>query len=300
MKKLPLIVLGILILMVLISGLSSRDRHPDNGDHSKMTSSQPEYINNELYGDVPSSVSEEKVKQQNEKDFLADNIQKSDETILRLEDSIDRLASEGNDVSDLEKMVMDYSSLVSDASSYLEKADSADSVSDEQKYVALSKDKMVQSDILLKKIFMSMHNYMPGPVKITENDSLDANGSGVIVLSGDLDVDLSLSSGKFSVVDFEGDMSIDTDGLLSSNIITEGAVSASATEEPHHMLSYSDVQGNVSLSGSGMTIAVMGDNTTLHVTGVGEIQLYGDGSYYLDNSSAVKEGVWLSPIFEAL
>jgi hypothetical protein len=61
-----------------------------------------------------------------------------------------------------------------------------------------------------------------------------------------------------------------------------------------------DVQGNVSISGSGMTIAVMGDNTVLHVIGSGEIQFYGNGSYYLDNSDTVKEGVWLSPIFETI
>ena len=297
MKKLPLVILGILILMVLISGLAGRDRHHGDGSHSSLSSSQPEYT---LYGEVPSPAPDEKMKPQDEKEFLESNIQKSDEIILRLEDSIERLESEGNDVSDLEEMVADYSTLVSDANTYLEKADSADSLSQEQKYVALSREKMVQSDTQLKQIFVAMHNYMPGPVEMTGNDSLDANGSGVMILSGDLDVDLSLSSGKFSVVDFEGDMSIDTDGLQYPNIVTESAVSASATEEPHRMVSYVDVQGNVSLSGSGMTIAVMGDNTTVHVTGVGEIQLYGDGSYYLENSSAVKQGVWLSPIFETL
>jgi len=300
MKKLPLITLGILILMVLISGLSDNGRYPVDEDHSKMSSSQPEYINKELYGEVPSSVSEENVKPQDEKDFLTDNIQKSDEMIVRLEDSIDRLASEGNDVSDLKQMVRDYSSLVSDAGSYLEKANSADSISDEQKYVSLSKDKMVHSDVLLKRIFVAMHNYMPGPVEITGNDSLDAKGSGVIILSGDLDVNLSMSSGKFSVVDFEGDMSINSDELLSSNVVAESAVSTSGSVNPHHMVSYLDVQGNVRMSGSGMTIAAMGDNTTLHATGFGEVQLYGNGTYYLDNSGSVREGVWLAPIFETL
>ncbi|MDI3485602.1 MAG: hypothetical protein PWQ50_822 [Methanolobus sp.] len=299
MKKLPLIILGILILMVLISGLSDSDRHSGK-EGPKMSSGQPGYINKELYEEVPSSISEEKLKPQDENEFLEDNIQKSDEIILRLEDSIERLETEGNDVSDLEEMVADYSSLVSDAGSYLEKADSADSISEEKKYVELSKENMVQSDILLKKIFVAMHNYMPGPVELEGNESLDASGSGVMILTGDLDVNLSMSSGKFSVVDFEGDMSVDTDGLLNLNMVTESAVSTSVSEDLHHMVSYVDVQGNVSLSGSGMTIAVMGDNTTLHVTGVGEIQLYGNGNYYLDDSGSIKEGVWLAPIFETV
>lgn len=300
MKKFPLVILAILVLMVLISGLSDCGRHPGSGIHGEPYLGQPEYMNKELYKEMPSAVSEEHMKPDAEKQFLEDNIQKSDDIILRLEESLERLANEGNDVRYLEKMVADYSSLVSEADYYLEKADSSDSVVEEQKYVALSKEKMVLSDILLKKIFVNMHNYMPGPVKITKTDILDANGSGVIILSGDLEVNLSMSSGKFSVVDFEGDMSIDTGGLTSPKIAKESVIATSATEDPHPMLSYVDVQGNLSMSGSGMTIAVMGENTTLHVTGFGEVQLYGDGNYYLNSSSAVKEGVWLSPIFDTV
>jgi hypothetical protein len=297
MKKLPLIVLGILILMVLISGLSDRGRHHIDDGPYKMSPGQPEYT---LYGEVPSSASDEKINPKDEKAFLEDNIEKSDEIIIRLEDSMGHLEEEGTDVSDLQTMVTDYSLLVSDAKAYLEKADSAESISEEEKYVALSRDKMIQSDILLKKIFVDMHKYMPGPVEITENGSLDANGSGVIILSGGLDVNLSLSSGKISVVDFEGDMYIDSDELTSSNIVTESAVSTSANKEPNNMISYVDVQGSISLSGSEITIAVMGDDTTLHVTGSGEVQLYGNGSYYLENSGEVKKGVWIAPIFETV
>ncbi|TQD24954.1 hypothetical protein [Methanolobus vulcani] len=297
MKKLPLIVLGVLVVMVLIMGLSDRDRHHGYEGNSKMSSSPPEYT---LYGEVQSPVSNEKINPKDEKSFLEDNVEKSDEIILRLEDSIERLENEGKDVSDLQEMVTDYSSLVSDAKAYLEKADSAESASEEEKYISLSREKMIQSDILLKKIFVDMHNYMPGPVEITGNESLDANGSGVIILSGDLDADISMSSGKISVVDFEGDMSIDTDELENANIVTESAISTSANNESHRMISYVDVQGNVSLSGSSMTIAVMGDNTTLHVTGSGEIQLYGNGSYCLDNSGSVTEGFWLAPIFDTV
>lgn len=300
MKKLPLVILFVIILMVLISGLSDRGRHPGDGKNSELPPGQPEYVYGELYTEFPSSVPGEQMSPNNEKAFLEDNIQKSDEIILRLEDSLKRLESEGNNVSDLGKMLTDYSSLVSDADSYLEKADSADSFSEKQKYVALSKDKMVQSDILLKKIFVDMHNYMPGPVEITANDSLDARGSGVIVLSGNLGINLSLSSGKFSAVDFEGDMVIDDDELVVPGMAAEAVVSTSSDEALHNIVSYVDVQGNVSISGSGMTIAVMGDNTVLHVIGSGEIQFYGNGSYYLDNSDTVKEGVWLSPIFETI
>ena len=297
MKKMPLVVLMVLISMVLISGLSDRDRHPVEPGPYEMPNPHSDYIDSELYGKALFYVSDEKVKPKDERGFLEDNIQKSDEIVPRLEASIEYLASEGNDVSEFEEMVTDYSSLVSEARSYLERADSAASISEEQRYVSLSKKRMIQSDILLKNIFVFMRSHMPGPLLIYEGDSLDASGEGAIIMSGDLDINLGLSSGDISVVDFKGDAVID-DGGLTGPEATRATLPMSTAKDPHLMISYMDVQGNVSIYGSGLTIAVMADSAILHATGIGEVQLHGYGSYYLENSSASTEGAWLSPIFE--
>lgn len=297
MKKMPLIVLMILISMVLIASLSDHDRHPAESGPYELFVPHPEYIDNDLYSETPLSASEEKVKPNDEKQFLEDNIQKSDEIIPRLEASIEFLADGGNDVSDLEEMVTDYSLQVSEARSYLKSADCAESRSEEQRYVALSRDRMMQSDILLKKIFVFMRSHMPGPLLIYETDSLDASGDGAIIMSGDLDVKLGLSSGEISVVDFKGDVIID-DSELEGPEATRSPLTMSTAEQSHFMISYTDVQGNVSMSGSGLTIAAMADDAILHVSGIGEVQLHGNGTYSLENSSAVTEGAWLSPIIE--
>ncbi|WMW21411.1 hypothetical protein RE476_08330 [Methanolobus mangrovi] len=300
MKKMPLVLIMSLIVIVLISGFIDSVRNSDvHGEHHGLLFSQPDYISKDLSDDNPSFASGDKPAPKDESIFLADNIKKSDEMVERLDSTIVRLNEEGNDVQELEQMVDDYALLVSEAKDYLSKADASTSLSDEQKYLALSRDKIILANSELKGIFDKMQTYLPGPVSISGNDSLNVNGSGIVILSGDLDIDLSFSMGKFSVVDYAGDLHISTDEIYSPEIVLERAIPSVDPEKTQKLYSYVDVRGNVTLSGSELTVAIMSDDdVSLLVKGTGEAELYGNGSYYLDNATMGKEGTWISPIFD--
>ena len=298
MKKMPLVLIMFLMVIVLISGFIDSVRNPDvHGEHHGLLFSQQDYISKDLSDDDPSFASGDKPTLKDESIFLADNIKKSDEMVARLDSTVVRLNEEGNDVQELEQMVDNYALLVSEAKDYLSKAEASTSFSDEQEYLALSRDKIILADSELKGIFDKVQTYLPGPIGISGNDSLNANGSGIVLLSGDLDIDISLSMGKFSVVDYAGDLDISTDEIYSPEIVSQRAIPSVDPETTQKLYSYVDVQGNVTLSGSELTVAIMSDDVSLLVKGTGEVELYGNGSYYLDNATMGKEGTWISPIF---
>ncbi|WP_342304053.1 hypothetical protein [Methanolobus sp. ZRKC5] len=299
MKKLPLTMIIFLISIVLISGFIESERFSDiREDHRGLSSSHPAFINEELLDERFLIESDNRKPPRDEGIIFADNIKKSDGMVERLEGAILDLKEKGNDVRELEQMVENYSFLVSEAKNNLSKADASSSLLDKQTYLALSKDNIILANSELKDIFDKMQTYFPKPVSIAGNDSLTAQGSGIIILSGDLNIELSLYMGKFSVVDFAGDLNIDTEGMYSPEIITEKVIPSNDSKFPQTMLSYRDIEGNVNLSGSVLTVVIMGDNASLFVKGNGEAELYGNGTYYLSNGNVEREGTWSSSIFD--
>ena len=301
MKKMPLAVLIILILMVVISGMAdSADVHPhsdDRPDDHRDDSMHP--LDRELSPTdvfmVTHMVSFSPMM--DEESFLEDNIEKSESMVRRLENASNKLEAEGEDVSKLKGMIADYSYFVSESRSYLEMAKTTSSESEKRKYLDKSRESIIKANSELKPILDKMKEYLPGPVMIT-NTTLSAEGSGVAILSGDIDTSFTLSEGKFSVVDFSGDSIIELDAdhrqeHTSDRMVPDDLIMS------HTMESYVDVTGNVSISGSAYTIAIMSDSIRLTATGQGEIELIGNGTYYLDNGiSEEQENVWMMPIFE--
>ena len=51
-------------------------------------------------------------------------------------------------------------------------------------------------------------------------------------------------------------------------------------------------------SGQNLTVAIMSNDVTFKVTGTGEAELYGNGTYMLSNSSTDEEGIWIPSIFD--
>jgi hypothetical protein len=288
MKKMPLAVLIILILMVVISGFAgSDDVHPHSDDrqddHRDRSASPLDVL----------SLS----PMMNEESFLEDNIQKSESMVQRLENASQELEKKGNDVSDLKRMIADYSDLVSESRSYLEKANTVSSDDEKQKFLGLSRESIIKANSELKPILDEIKEYLPGPI-ILENNTLRAEGSGVAIFSGDLEMGFSLSEGKFSLVDFDGDVIIDIDGDYRQEPTPERMIPGDIVMS-HTMESYVDVTGNVFISGSAYTVAIMAEKMTMTATGQGEVELIGNGTYYLDNDvSEGNENAWMIPIFE--
>ncbi|GEM_PF-2815777 len=303
MKKMPLILLIFLMLLIVISGMTDSvdmQQYPDERQEQSDVFFNPPFDMKEPHKDervilyiVPYS------SPVNEKVFLADNIEKSEEMIKRLDGAIARLNKEGKDTGELEQMVDNYAFLVSDAKKYLSLAENSSVSSDEQQYLELSRENIVRANSELKPIFDKVKTYLTGPVSISDNSSLVAEGSGVAILAGDIDVSFFLSDGKFSVIDFAKDLAIDMEHDYKQEVIPERG-EAPDLIMPQKMVSYVEVTGNVSLSGSSFSVAIMADNISLVATGTGEAELVGNGTYYLDYGTFKEnESVWIKSIFES-
>ncbi|ETA68427.1 hypothetical protein MettiDRAFT_1898 [Methanolobus tindarius DSM 2278] len=308
MKKMPLTVLIILMLMVVISGLADSDDvfpYPDNrpdsdyrpDDHrdGPMPPLDRDSSPVEVFMVTHMFSSYQVV---DEESFLEDNIDKSESMVRRLENASKELETKGENVSRLKSMIGSYSDLVSESRSSLEMAKTSSSESEKQEYLAESRKSIIKANSELKPILDEIKKYLQGPVVFT-NATLSSQGSGAAILSGDLDLSFFLSDGKFSVVDFSGDLVIDTEADYKQEFAPERDGSPDLIM-PHSMVSYRDVTGNVSMSGSAYTVAIMADRIVLTANGNGEAELVGNGTYYLDSDVFEgKENVWMTPIFES-
>lgn len=300
MKRMPLIVLLLLILLVVISGVSKpgdMQQYSDGRQEHEGLLLPPPFDMREspeekrMFFFMYSSASEDR------RSFLEDNIEKSETVVERLNNVIRRLKEEGNDVRELEQMVYDYDVLVSEARKYFEMAENSSSDSGRQKYLELSRERIIDANSRLKPIMDGIKTYLPGPIQIS-NNTLVAQGSGIAILSGSFDISLSLSEGKFSVVDFADDVVIGNEYEYERGSVPH-RVPVSDMLSHHDIISYVDVNGNVSMSGSSFSVAIMADRIEIVAKGTGEVELVGKGTYNSDRvPSQDAQNVWIAPIFE--
>ncbi|WP_340820348.1 hypothetical protein [Methanolobus sp. WCC4] len=299
MKRMPLIVLIFLMLLVVISGIVDPDdmrQYPDDREGRNDLLSPP-FDQRDGHESRILVIPITPVPSVDADQFLENNIEGSEAMVKRLDDAVIRLKAEDNDVSELEQRVADYSVLVSEAREYMTMAESSSTEEERQEYLELSRESIILANHELKPIFETMKTYLPGPVVITDGSSLLAEGSGIAILSGDLDADISIQDGKFSVVDFSGDLQIETEYDYDQESIPDMGPDGGLARS-HKVSSYRDVTGNVSLSGSAYSVAVMADGIDMIATGTGEAELVGNGTYHIYNgTSSGKENVWVKPIF---
>lgn len=306
MERTPVIFLMFLISLAVISALVGAD---DSG-HSPW----------ERRGDEPMSVSPfNSAREINDRSpgiffvqrteiltyettFLEDNIAKSEAMAQRLDKTVSRLKAEGNDLEKLEKLVADYTSLVEDSRMYFEKANATDSVNgggstsqttqERDEYFERSRESIMQSNLMLKDIFHELKPYLALHAKIPDGAKLSAEGTGTVVLSGDLDVDMTLADGKLSYVDFKDDVSVGMEDTIEPEITR-------MPDMKQELISYDNVTGSISLSGSRFIMELTGEDISLVAKGSGEAELFGNGTYFIGNDSIPEmKQIWTPPLFE--
>ena len=308
MKRAPIVFLMILMSMVIISAFTGPDNISSPGDKREGPMSFPRHPPSDkhfddqfqgmLFGQDTQLIADDRA-------MLEDIILKSERMSRRLSDSIDRLKQEGEDVGNIEILLDEYTLLVGDARMYMEMSPNASSdtvhvndseastriCANEEECLASSRESIIEANHRLKSIFAELSPYLAPHAGIPENASLVAQGNGTVVLLGDLDIDLSLSGGKISYVDFENDVSV----RLENDVIPE----VSTTELKQKVISYDNVTGNIQISGSGFMVEVIGDDISLVATGKGRAELFGDGIYYLENGNVpAKRQLWKPSLFE--
>lgn len=303
MKKLPLVVIAVLILLVLISGMAdsgdtgSMQSYSDDHKHHSKDLLRPQLETSESHGDNYSVIyiSGSEVIARNETAFLEENIQKSEEMVGRLEGVLRDMDESGQSNPQLKQKVEIYAADVSQARNYLFMAENSSLESEKKNYLSLSRNSIIRANMELKSIFDEIKAYLPGPV-VMDNSSLYAEGSGICILSGNVNVNFFLRNGRFSVIDFSGDISADMEHDFDMEEIPQ---SEDTLHMPHERFSYVNVTGNISMSGSAYTVTLVGENISLSAGGTGEAELIGNGTYFIENGTAVEENSWVKPVFES-
>ncbi|WP_406660651.1 hypothetical protein V7O66_12555 [Methanolobus sp. ZRKC3] len=305
MKKLPLILLLFLLSLVIASALvHQEDSRPHfeerRGEHG-MYPSRPLYDGHKIF-DRPFGAFLSPISHMDEMMILEDNIIKAESIIPRLGEFITLLEGEGNDVERMEVLLHEYSLLVKDARLYFELANNSESPMPEnglqmpdmteQEYQELSRKSIMQSNMLLKNIFDEFKPYISGRIVHTENRSFIAQGSGMVMLSGAFDVNVSVLNGKMSYMDIKKDHHLKFEDGREPQEIT-------ASDPRQKVVFYDNVSGNVTFSGSGYNLAVFGDNISLSSRGTGGVQFFGKGYYYFtDTDEPIQKQLWVPSLFE--
>ncbi len=109
--------------------------------------------------------------------------------------------------------------------------------------------------------------------------TLTASGDGLAGIRGSGSVTIS-GNGILWIRDHAGDASIQVSG------------NGNKSELPSGWIRYTGFQGNATVTGSSITVALSGYGINLQATGTGKFVLRGNGSYTAERNGIVVTGAW--------
>ncbi len=109
--------------------------------------------------------------------------------------------------------------------------------------------------------------------------TLTASGDGLAGIRGGGTVTIS-GNGILWIRDLGGDASIQVSGY------------GAKTELPNGWIRYIGFQGNATVTGSSITVALSGYDINLQATGTGKFVLRGNGTYTAERNGTVISGAW--------
>jgi hypothetical protein len=279
--------------MVIASGLvhqeNDRSYFVGRPEMSSSPTFGPHKFSDGLFQVIPPHVS-----RIDEIGFLEDNIIKAESISYRLGEFTSLMKSEGNDVERMETLLREYNLLVEDARMNFELANDQEYASDmtKQEYLDLSFKSIMRSNMLLKNIFDEHKPYMSRNIVFVENTSFIAKGSGMVMLSGDFDVNLSVTNGNMSYGNIKNDFHIKFEDDAKPSAI-------SFPDARQKMISYENINGNISFSGSNYDFVVFGENMSMFSSGTGRAQFFGKGYYEFNNVNEPRVNqTWALPILK--
>jgi|GEM_PF-1903673 len=120
---------------------------------------------------------------------------------------------------------------------------------------------------VLRDIFAELKQHRPGSADLSGTGTLTASGNGVATMSGNMEMEISARSGVLTITDYDGNAEVDVTGYGTKEDLGNGAVR------------YSGFDGTASISGSSVTVVILGDDIELTAEGTGSAVLRGYGTY---------------------
>ena len=227
-------------------------------------------------------------------------IGKANDISDRLDAKISKLGDEGVDTTDLRQNLDDFNAKIVCVEENYELAKDAVSNNeinplDVRQYIQNSRRCIVEANHLLREMFKelrSLEGYSSGAVLsngtgtvvLTGTGTLEASGSGMVWIHGSPDLALSCDNGTLKLQDHAGDMKITVTG--------NGVKGQSGI-----WTMYRGFDGTTDITGSDVSVALVGSGIELTVTGTGQAILTGDGTYQVSGSddSLISSGDWQEP-----
>ena len=216
-------------------------------------------------------------------------IAKADDISDRLEAKIIELGGEGVDTTDLRLNLDEFNEkLVCVKENYdLAKAavsDDAINSGEVQQYIRNTSRCIREANNILREMFKelrALEGYRDGAVMLNGTGTLKANGSGTAWIHGSLDLALSCDHGTLTVHDRKGDMNITVTGN-------------GAEDQTGRWTIYRGFDGTADITGSDVSVALVGSGIDLTVAGTGRAILVGDGTYQVRGSDdgLISSGDW--------
>ncbi len=217
----------------------------------------------------------------------------SNAIIARLENEIQRMEDNGEDVGELEEMLDEYKELIAEAEENYEGArnrfrDGDAEYGETLRYMNEAGHNIRESNLVLKDMLKELKQHREGVVHLSGTGSLEAEGDGTAVLSGNITLGFSATDAKLVIKDMAGDAVINTDDADygSSNID-----SGNSTDNNRAFV-FHNVTGDVSIEGTRLTVMIRADDISLTAEGSGSAVLAGEGSYNVTGDGEDVEGDW--------
>ncbi|WMW23300.1 hypothetical protein RE476_05595 [Methanolobus mangrovi] len=218
----------------------------------------------------------------------------SETMTLRLENEIARIEKNGEDVTGLQEMLVEYKAHIAEAREYQEQAMIANTNRERQsqgfqnmKQAGLS---IKEANAVLGDMLTELKQYREGLVTLSADETLTAEGDGTAVLSGDFVLSFNADDAILVVKDMDGDAKVDTEGASYGY----SNVDAGNSDINNRAFVYHNLTGDVTIEGTRLTITLRGTDISLDVAGNGSVMFTGNGTYELNG----EESKWTASYVE--
>jgi len=216
-------------------------------------------------------------------------IDKAGDISDRLDVKISELEAEGVDTTNLILNLDEFNAklvCVEDNYGHAKAAVSDDKINSRevQQYIRNASRCVGEANNILREMFRelrALEGYRNGAVALSGSGTLEASGSGTAWVHGSPDLALSCDHGTLMVRDRAGDMVISVTGT-------------GVKDQSGVWTMYNGFDGTADITGSNVSVALVGSGIDLTVTGTGRAILVGDGTYQVrgHDDGLISSGGW--------
>jgi len=205
----------------------------------------------------------------------------------RIEAEIERLADAGVDTTELERLQDKYNEALEEAKDSHDQAtqlfdehngfdndgvledteDAREFLDEAGSLVRETQQQLKDGYSVLREIFAELKEHRSGSADLGSTGKLTASGDGKATMSGDMEAKINARGGILTITDYDGNAEVEVTGYGTKEDIGDGVVR------------YSGFDGTADISGSSVTVVVLGDDIELTVEGTGSVILRGYGTY---------------------